>query len=123
MTLARIKIAHDDNLSDGDRKVFVGGIFCWISLLFTAIVPLHYNIDDKLVIFKVVFWIGGVVMAGIGISVLGSTDIAVSPNNGGLNTRFRASMQIIGLTLVVSLTASMVCRRAALLATSSQVHA
>lgn len=89
---------------------FLGlAVFCWVSLFFGAIAPLHYKIDDKLVILKVIFWIGGIVMAGIGISVLGATDVAVSPNaSGQLNSSFRASMQIIGFTLLVQLTAAMV---------------
>jgi hypothetical protein len=85
MTLLRIKIKEDRNLSEGDSKCFAGGFFCWISLIVGAFAPVRYNIDQSAVIFKVVFWIGGIILAGIGIVVLSTTDVAVSPRGDYLH--------------------------------------
>lgn len=79
ITLQRIKIHEDRNLSAGDDKCFSGAFFCWISLIFGMMAPVRYNIDQSAVIVKVIFWIGGMILAGIGIVVLSTTDVAVSP--------------------------------------------
>jgi len=105
INLARMKQGNDD-VSEGDKKWFSGAFFCWLSLLMGLMAPLQYSVNDDKVVFKIIFWLGGLVMAGIGTIVLATQDVA-SPYGNQLYTTYRASMQIIALTLFIQLTSSM----------------